>query len=255
MRIRQNPIKLEFADLTGTLEWVNTYTTHLGSASRRGSGAFLIVANIIPLTGAIFFGWNVFDIILIYWVENLIVGVFSILRILTVENTAGSEEKGFTAVFFAIHYGGFCAVHGFFVFSFLSDSLIQFGFAEAQARLLGDLKWAIPGLALSHGFSFFRNYLGAGENKRTTVAKEMTAPYPRMLALHLAIVLGAFAVQAMGQPLFLLIILVAVKTLADWNLHRKEHAKRAAPAAIEEESIEAEAARKRASREKRKLSD
>jgi hypothetical protein len=46
-----------------------------------------------------------------------------------------------------------------------------------------------------------------------------------MIALHMAIVFGAFAVVALGQPVVLLVILVVGKTIVDWKLHVRSHRK------------------------------
>ncbi len=216
--------------------------------SVKSSAAFLIIANLVPLAGAIFFGWDVLDIVLIYWAENLIVGAFSLLRILNVRTETGTKGKILLAGFFTIHYGLFCLVHGVFVVSFLGDSIISGAFNEAISRLSGELKWAVFGLVASHGFSFFRNYLKSEENQRTSVAVEMAAPYPRMLALHVAIVFGGFAVQALGQPVFLLVILVVAKTMADWKLHLKAHEKAADPNLTTNRDILADATREWANR-------
>jgi hypothetical protein len=123
-------------------------------------------------------------------------------------------------------------------------------FNEAISRLFGELKWAVLGLVGSHGFSFFGNYLGSGENNRTSVTLEMGAPYPRLLALHVAIVFGGFAVQALGQPMFLLIILVVAKTSADWKLHLKAHEKASDPTLTTNKEILAEVTREWADRGK-----
>jgi hypothetical protein len=41
----------------------------------------------------------------------------------------------------------------------------------------------------------------------------------------MAIVFGAFAVIALGQPVVLLVILVVGKTIVDWKLHVRSHRK------------------------------
>ena len=214
------------------------YTPDSVINSLRRSGAFLIIANMIPLIGATFFEWDVLDIVLVYWAENLIVGVFTILRILTVKQgaveTSGLGAKIFFACFFLIHYGGFCAGHGVFVISFFAPDIV--GTQEALLLLTGGMKWTLPALFISHGYSFYHNYLGSGENTRTRLGDEMFAPYPRLIVLHVAVIIGGFAVQAAGQPLYLLLILVCGKTYFDWKLHVKEHKKRAKPAAEENET-------------------
>ncbi|MEC5125568.1 DUF6498-containing protein [Verrucomicrobiales bacterium BCK34] len=238
---------LEIAPANRTIGTVENNPATSESQSVKSSATFLIIANLVPLFGTIFFKWDVLDIILIYWAENLVVGGFSILRILNVKQ-ASPGGKIVTAGFFTIHYGIFCLVHGVFVVSFLGDSIIGGAFKEAVSRLSGDLKWAVLGLIISHGYSFFRNYLGRGENTRTSVPLEMAAPYPRMLALHVAIVFGGFAIQALGQPVFLLIILVVAKTIADWKLHLKAHEKAADPAIKTNRDILAAASKEWANR-------
>ena len=54
-------------------------------ASSTGAVVALIVANAIPLFGALFLGWNVWLILIVYWLENGIVGFFNVLKILRAE--------------------------------------------------------------------------------------------------------------------------------------------------------------------------
>ncbi|MHC4434296.1 MAG: DUF6498-containing protein, partial [Planctomycetota bacterium] len=41
----------------------------------------LAAANVIPLFGAIFWGWDAGNIVLLYWAENLAVGFYNVLKI------------------------------------------------------------------------------------------------------------------------------------------------------------------------------
>ncbi|MEC5125567.1 DUF6498-containing protein [Verrucomicrobiales bacterium BCK34] len=211
---------------------MNPYASDSKIKSLSSSAAFLIAANLIPLIGAFFFNWDVLDIVLVYWGENFVVGFYAILRILTVKEgaveTSGLAAKIFFACFFFIHYGGFCAGHGVFVLSFFAPEVV--GTREAMLLLTEGMKWTLPALFISHGYSFYHNYLGSGENARTRLGDEMFAPYPRLIVLHVAVIVGGFAVQKAGQPLYLLLILVLGKTYFDWKLHNKEHKKRAQPA-------------------------
>ena len=45
-----------------------------------GAVVALVVANAIPLIGVLFFGWSVWTILIVYWLENGIVGVFNVLK-------------------------------------------------------------------------------------------------------------------------------------------------------------------------------
>lgn len=195
----------------------------------RGASIFstvsLIVANLIPLYGAIFLGWAVFDLVVLYWLENVIIWFLNPVRMAFIPTSrpgfAEIFEKVFLIVFFLFHYGIFTVVHGVFVFSLFGDG--HGGFKELPALLLGPLKWAFLALIASHFISFFFNFLGRQENRKTTVSKQMGAPYPRMMALHVAIILGAAAIDALNAPLLFLLILVIGKTIVDLTLHLRSH--------------------------------
>ena len=85
--------------------------------------------------------------------------------------------------------------------------------------------WAFSALFISHGVSFLLNFLLGGERDRLTVSQLMAAPYGRIVILHVTIIAGAFATMALGQPIFLLIILVALKIGVDVSMHLREHRK------------------------------
>ena len=72
----------------------------------------LVAANAIPLLGVIFLGWRVFSILLIYWMENVVVGVFNVLRILFADPHPPQPPlprfgRAFLVAFFCLHYGLF----------------------------------------------------------------------------------------------------------------------------------------------------
>jgi hypothetical protein len=200
-----------------------------------GAVVALVVANLIPLIGVLFFGWSVWNILVIYWLENGIVGVINVLKMSVAtgdEVTPGvtfmvngrpatSATKVGLIPFFIVHYGIFWFVHGIFVltlpafFSLMSD--------DGMTLDLGPVVFAALGLAISHGLSFWWNFLHGGEYRRTTAAALMFAPYKRLVALHITIIFGAFAVMFTGAPAAAVAVLVAIKTAIDLGLHLAEH--------------------------------
>ncbi len=116
----------------------------------------LLAANLIPLLGVMFAGWSLFELVVLYWLENLVIGAINVLRMATcspdIEHlrlaqqtaasgaekpkqvsdlaadlsavahvTAGGHHlmKLFFIPFFSVHYGMFCLVHGVFIFVLL----------------------------------------------------------------------------------------------------------------------------------------
>ena len=105
-------------------------------------------------------------------------------------------------------------------------------FAQAGELGLGAVLFAAVGLAVSHGLSFWWNFLRGGEYRRTTPAGLMFAPYRRLVALHLTIIFGALAVTLTGAPIVAVAILVGIKTLIDLGLHLAEHRGVASPEVV-----------------------
>jgi hypothetical protein len=50
----------------------------------------LVLANLIPLYGVLAFGWETFPLLLLFWVENVIVGGFNVLKMLLAAPQSGS---------------------------------------------------------------------------------------------------------------------------------------------------------------------
>ena len=245
------------------------------------SSMVLIAANLIPLLGVLMWDWSVFNVVVLYWLENVILGGINILKMITcapdpkkfnirsrvrqrvadrghelseeeqdtmrqfegmIDTHGGSlkllnhASKLFFIPFFTVHYGIFCLVHGGFVFMLLgstknkgvglsSGPALDGFFEMIQAAVAQGGIWAVLALAGSHLFSFFTNYLGKGEFRRTALPMLMAAPYGRIVILHIAILFGAFAIVALGSSLFLLILLIAGKIILDIMFHLRSHRK------------------------------
>jgi len=203
----------------------------------RSSFWVLVAANLVPIAGAVFWDWAVKDIVLLYWLENLVIGAFNVARILAAqpgkdENADAREQlysaKGKAALsgFFLLHYGGFWAVHGLFLFSMLPGARAAgSGTLEALAAVLREEGMLVALLAIvaSHGYSFLRNYIGRREYKGVDVALFLMQPYKRVFVTHLFIIVGAFALAAHSLPAAALVIFIAVKIGADAYFHDAEH--------------------------------
>ena len=62
--------------------------------SSYGAVVALILANLVPLAGVLWFGWDVWGILIIYWLENGIYGLFNVLKMRKAE---GSEDESSVA--------------------------------------------------------------------------------------------------------------------------------------------------------------
>jgi len=189
----------------------------------RPAALVLIIANFVPLWGVIFRGWDVANILHLYWAENLAFGLITILKILTNRHpTKVLPEKIFLTVFFSIHYGMFCYGHAMFVFGGLIDGGHIDAASEARAYLHSHW-FVVLGFFASHLVSYFYHYLGKDEAAQMEPIKVMLLPYGRIVVLHVTIVFGGMVVMAMGSSTALVGMLVIAKTAGDLMLHFREH--------------------------------
>ncbi len=194
----------------------------------RWSLILLVAANLLPLAGVFLWDWDVFFLLLLFWCENVIIGLFGIARLVVASKNDEIREGLFLPLFFLVHYGGFMFGHFMVLFGMYSGHMEDLGSdpqPEDYYRLvLDNLSWvAIAALFVSHGWSFVENYMGRNEHERLSPMQAMGLPYKRMAITHVALILGGFFLIEKGQPLAGLVILVLLKIALDVTFHRREH--------------------------------
>jgi hypothetical protein len=189
----------------------------------------VVAGNMVPLVGVVFAGWSVLTILLLYWLESAVVGVFNFAKILAARGPTPTSYSGPThpvgvALFFCVHYGLFWIVHG--VFAFALGAAAGGGFDPSA------LLWALPWLVAVHAYDHVVEYRRGREYLRVSPGEQLFRPYGRVLAMHAAVLGGGFLVTGStfgsgGLPGFLggaaqpevgigaIAILVVVKTVLD----------------------------------------
>lgn len=199
--------------------------------------AMLVLCNLPPLAGVVFLGWRVGDVVMLYWVENLIIGAVNVLRMATCgRNMELAQDSGpllqFLArlpviAFFIFHYGMFCFVHGIFLAHLFGGEAMAdlgddvFGIITVLLREPG-LAMAMAGLAVSHLFSFFHNFIGGGERRNVDINAVMIRPYGRIVVVHLFIFLGAALTGLFGETPVVMAGFVLLKVFVDAGFHLQE---------------------------------
>ena len=194
----------------------------------RYSIAVLIAANLLPLIGVLLWEWDVFFLLLLFWCENVIIGVFGIARLIVAGESENAVEGLFLPAFFLVHYGGFMFGHFMVLFAMYSSQAAGTGQAAEPAdyysMAIENLNWiAVVALFVSHGWSFIENYMGKREYENLRPGAAMALPYRRMMITHVALILGGFFLIEKGQPVVGLILLMLMKIGLDVIFHHKEH--------------------------------
>lgn len=145
--------------------------------------ALAVAVNAVTLLGVLAGWWPAGNVFLLFWVENVVLGLITLVRITTSASRPG--ERVATALFFCVHYGIFCVVH--LVFTWLVASTIG---VEVSWLVLG---LPVVLLVVRYGAELATTWFGGrGLRARTTARTAASQPYPRIVVLHLAVLVSFF---------------------------------------------------------------
>ena len=212
--------------------------TELQLGARATAALALLAAN----TGMLFLYFaldlTLFEVIVVYWLEALWVGLFSGLKLLTASIFGRpydnrwidvSPGSGFLLSLFAIvkSSGLFFTLLAFTGLALTVANQELTGTAGDEfLRAQGPLLFRCSLLFLAgHGLSFLINFLMLGEFRRASAGALLWLPFKRSIALFVTIVAALTAIQTwpgvLGATSFPA-LLIAIKLAWDWWLHRKE---------------------------------
>jgi hypothetical protein len=189
--------------------------------------AILILSNLVPLAGILFWGWDTFVLLCLYCLETAVIGFWTIWRAATMSRDPGSVARrsiaGSLALagFFTVHAGLFMTVHMAFIYILFAGPWAgKIHDARDFIRLIviGKDLW-IPLLALFVGQGAI--FVNDAVNRFVFAKQPLTGAdtgeimggfYTRIVIMHVAILGGAFIVQAIGTtaPLIILVLLKIV---------------------------------------------
>jgi hypothetical protein len=185
----------------------------------------LLLANLVPVAGALFLGWRLSDVMVLYWAESAIIGFFNLCKIVVI----GRWAAVLAGPFFLGHFGGFMVVHFLFIYTIFVEGLSggegPSGSLTEVAALFVSLWPALLALLVSHGLSYFVNFLGRKEYLGRTVSQQMSDPYSRIIFMHLVLIFGGGLSLFLGEPTPVILGVIALKIFFDIRGHLKQHAK------------------------------
>jgi hypothetical protein len=222
----------------------------------------LIIANLVSLFGVLFWGWSATLLLLAYWFESAIIGFFTVIKIIMAQKITSERSfhlsekqsqliknmpispiagrslnifaKLFMVPFFIVHFGGFMAGHLVFIVVMFAIGGSGLSFEQIVPGLF-TISLLLISLFISHAYSFVTNFIGKKEYENISVGEAMMAPYPRIIVMHIAIIVGAFLTVPIiiftgggSESFFSLgqaIVLIVLKTGFDVVLHIRQHIK------------------------------
>lgn len=149
--------------------------------------------NLLTIVGVLLLGWPAGNVFLLFWAENAILGLATLVKVATargaapagvrVTGVAASGSPTVIALFFAFHYGLFCVVH--LVFTVIVAVSVGI---EPTFLLLG---LPVVLLAVRYAVETVTTWFGSGgQRDGVSAAQAMFQPYPRIIVLHLSVLLA-----------------------------------------------------------------
>lgn len=189
----------------------------------------LIVYVVVPVVGILWFDWDWRSIILLYWLENVTMGLRNVIAMarsqtmpepgtseITINGIkqSGKAAKPALIIFFILHYGIFTTVHGVFVMVIIFGGLFTGfgrGMPAAEPINFGQILilWVIASV-VQVVFEFMRP-----RDSLPSPGAMFMSPYARIFVLHITIIGGAWIITAFNWPPIAAILLVALHFVAD----------------------------------------
>lgn len=185
------------------------------------TGLILVLANLLPMLAVWKLDWKIYDLLVLYWIEIIVIGVLNLGR-MTMISAHGTASMHFWKVFFvpffAAHFGFFCVGLALAIQLLFGRENFQ---VEDQVMDLinGSTRQLLWPLMISHVFSLFWNYLGQREWQNTTVIRRMFQPYWRAIPLAITTIGLGFIVYKMNLPIWSLLVFIGIKTTVDLIIH------------------------------------
>jgi Family of unknown function (DUF6498) len=207
----------------------------------------LLIANLVPLVGVIFWGWDAFVLLMLYWLETAVIAFWTILRIATmppgalgdiqIGDSGGNGKKIAAplalAAFFTVHAGIFMAVHFLFLWALFSGHWSReiHGIGDFVTQMvIGTGLW-VPLLFLFFGrgvvilfeavkpwlwrkLGLAQRVLGRAQGALGPGETLLFGLYIRIVVMQVTIIIGAWFALLLGN-VGALLFLIAVKTAVD----------------------------------------
>ncbi|MBI2993048.1 MAG: hypothetical protein HYY48_02590 [Gammaproteobacteria bacterium] len=174
----------------------------------------------MPLAGTFFAGWDVGSLLVLYWMENIVIGLSGVCKLLVFDfHHAGAEAMAYSVLgvpFYLAHYGLFCYGHGLLLQKFYLNVALSSYLAQ------GGLWALVLALAVVHVVSFRVDFLDR-EIRHLSRDDIAFGPYKRLIVLHVSLLLAAAAVTLVPWERSAMIILIAIKLGFDTYAWRRGH--------------------------------
>jgi hypothetical protein len=204
---------------------------------------FTLVANLLPLAGVAWWGWDAFEVLILYWMQTILIVLFALLNIgklpptglgeIKVDGRARPATRRDYLMMFAVIGVVFCGAHLLFLWVFFSGAwhkTVHGPVTFWQTFVIANGAWMALLLNLLAGLARYLltpprpalvRWIGARIGLRERARPEakidtiFATLFVRIFVMQAAIIFGAMLLQSYGAKTAPLMILIGLKTLFD----------------------------------------
>jgi hypothetical protein len=172
--------------------------------------ASIVAFNLYLLAETWFDPGSVYTVLLLFWLQNICIGLANVLKILLVKSNQMDEagnrifsgiRKVFVAGFFTVHYGTFQLAYLIF--------LLTLRFEHIDFRLQPNVLYPALVLLLIATFLGLPENIHAASKRNAGLGELMFLPYLRILPMTILILINAHYQDFRGIAMFVLMKLIA----------------------------------------------
>ena len=186
----------------------------------------LLFANLVPVAGVLFLKWSAREVFLVYCLETIIIGLFTLLKLLitgVIKKKDDWQNGGVTfkqpfwlfMLFFLVHYGMFVAIQMglFFTVSGIGSlhGITFFNFISKWPTLLTGEAYIMLGVFIvSYGYRMINEYILSGDYRTASLGYLMFQPYGRIFIQQFTVIIGSMFLS-LGAGKFFILVFAAIK--------------------------------------------
>jgi hypothetical protein len=202
-----------------------------------GTEYFIIAANLVPLYGVLFMGWEPSIMFLVYCMETVIIGVFNVLKMAAItifvrrnDSSVNFGDKKdtngwFIVLFFILHYGLFVFIQTqmfFHASNFLNDDSFIVSYSKVIGSLGHDGRLVLLIFILSYTLQTINSFALSGQYKTISMGRLMFQPYTRIFIQQFVVIVGSMFLTLGGGKVFM-ILFVVIKIIFEVYINFDKH--------------------------------
>lgn len=185
--------------------------------------ALVVLSNILPLLGVVLAGWDIYTLLIFYWLET---GIIAFWTVMTMAFHKGLETWSFDgpaqrsnglaaggAAFVAVHAGFFMAIHLFLMSSLYGGDWpghLRSPWIFLDTFVIGQKLWPMLALVFLHRAAMFWE-----DRRADSLTPQIVGLYTRIVVMQIVIIIGAWGAMLLGSGLFGLVLLVSMRAMLD----------------------------------------